>query len=60
MNQEQRMELKWQFLSLKFAVRMQILGPTLAINQAIYNILSMTQLQDSVDSFFDNVVDQLP
>ncbi|XP_043468150.1 protein hold'em-like [Leptopilina heterotoma] len=60
MNQEQRTELKWQFLSLKFAVRMQILGPTLSINQAIYNILSMTQLQESVDSFFDSVVDQLP
>ncbi|XP_051169181.1 protein hold'em-like [Leptopilina boulardi] len=60
MKEEQRMEIKWQFLSFKYAVRMQILGPTSSINQAVYNILSMTKIEDSEDTFFDNIVDQLP
>ncbi|XP_043480413.1 protein hold'em-like [Leptopilina heterotoma] len=41
---EQRLELKWQFLLAKFAVRMQILGPTSTMNRAVYNILSMTRI----------------
>ncbi|XP_051166639.1 protein hold'em-like isoform X2 [Leptopilina boulardi] len=54
LNEEQRLELKWQFLFAKFAVRIQILGPTSTMNRAVYNILSMTRIENAEDLFFDN------
>lgn len=55
MNDEQRQELKWQFLTNSYAVRMQILGPTSSINRAVYNILSMSRIETVDDTFFDKV-----